>query len=262
MAARATASPLPAGLFLVALALLMRTQPPWGGADRNLAMVAIAGAALAASMFIRPNFAFAVVWLGAAYAWAAWRRQQTVKVFALAIGLVLALWMPFHNWYYGRELYLISKSGATISTPLGAKDYWAAAGDVLHGRLNTHAAAVTSAQLKGWLGGPGFVGANVVWFGWVMHSVNLFALAVSCWMALRWVIGRQEKSALGVVAVTVICAHLPMLFIFDTNIRYAMLGWDLSLILLVVWAAGRFASMAAAVADVSGSVALSGTTSR
>jgi hypothetical protein len=53
---------------------------------------------------------------------------------------------------------------------------------------------------------------------------------------MRWVVGRLKTgSALGVVAVASLCAHLPMLFIFTTNYRYAMLGWDLSIVVLVVW---------------------------
>ena len=39
---------------------------------------------------------------------------------------------------------------------------------------------------------------------------------------------------LAVVAVAALCAHIPMLFIFSTYYRYAMLAWDLNLIVLLV----------------------------
>src|SRR5471030_644831 len=106
--------------------------------------------------------------------------------------------MPFHNWYYGRELYLISKSGSTISVPLGPNDYLTAAGDILRGRMNTHAIAITSAQLKGWLGGPVFIGADVEWLAGPAHVLNLLALALCCWTALRWLVPGTYRTAIGV----------------------------------------------------------------
>jgi hypothetical protein len=227
------------GLFLLGLVLMLRTQAGWGEAERNRAMVGLAGAALAASMFIRPNFAVAVAWLGAAYAWTSWRRKDVGSIGALALGLGLALWMPFHNWYYGGEFYLISRAGATISLPLGVGDYLSALGDVLRGRLDTHATAVTSAQLSGWLWNPGFVylyADRLMPLAWAVHAVELFALIVTCWIACRWVAGGFVKDTkLAVMAVAAILAHAPMLFVYTTDYRYAMLGWDLSLVVLIVW---------------------------
>jgi hypothetical protein len=123
-----------AGLFLLGLLLMLRTEPRWGGPERATSVkAAAAGACLAAAMFIRPNFAFAAVWLGGSYAWACVRRRAYGRLAAVAGGLALALWMPFHNWYYGGELYAISKSGATLSVPLGPSDYAAAVRDALSG---------------------------------------------------------------------------------------------------------------------------------
>lgn len=75
-------------------------------------------AMMAAADHRRQRFALAVLWLGAAYAWASWRRKELWLIGALAFGLGLALWMLFHNWFYGGEFYFISKSGFTVSAPL------------------------------------------------------------------------------------------------------------------------------------------------
>jgi hypothetical protein len=225
------------GLYLLALALMLRTEPYWGGTRRNVALATVAGASLAASMFIRPNFAFAVVWLGAAYAFSAWRRKDAASVLAVAVGLGLALWMPFHNVYYGGEFRLISRSGATISVPIGVSDYGAAAIDAFRGRFDTNAVGIISTQLRGWLWSPGLlVRPQLAPLAWVAHGIKLLALAIAIWVAVRWLAGRcSEGSDLGVVAVAAICAHVPMLFIFTTHYRYAMLGWDLALVVAIVW---------------------------
>lgn len=245
------------GLFLLGAVLLLRTQPAWGGTETSRPMVFIAGVALSASMFIRPNFAIAVVWLGAVYAWFSWRRRDTWAITALALGLGLALWMPFHNWYYGGEFYLISKSGATISVPLGPGDYASALGDGLAGRLDSPAIEKTSAQLRGWLWAPpGFLAPGLLLHlrlvpaAWIAQVVNLFALMIAFWVAVRWIASRCARgTGLAVVAVAAICAHIPMLFLFGTHYRYAMLGWDLSLIVLIVWLAGFFTPASTAAGD-------------
>jgi hypothetical protein len=225
------------GLFLLGLALMLRTQPAWGGTDRSLTLAWVAGAALAGSMFIRPNFAIAVAWLGAAYALASWKQKDVAMMVALAAGLVLALWMPLHNWYYGGEFHLISKSGATVSVSLGVRDYVAALADLVRGRLHTGATALTSKQIEGWLLAEGFIMLpQLKPFAWAAHAVKLLALIVTMSVAARWVAGGLTRGAdLGVVAVASLCAHLPMLFLFTTNYRYAMLGWDLSIVVLIVW---------------------------
>jgi hypothetical protein len=222
--------------FLLGLVLMLRTQPAWGGTNDNHAFVWIAGAALAASMFIRPNFAFAVVWMGAAWAWASWRRHDVTAVAALALGLGLALWMPFHNWYYGGELYLISKSG-TLVVPLGAGDYLLAAGDILQGQLRTARTAAVAAQFRGWLADPGplfFESSPLA--GSILYAAHLLGLGLAGWTAAQWLTrGAAKRPALSVIAVAALLAHAPMLFIFDTDYRYAMLGWLLSLIVLAGW---------------------------
>ncbi len=218
------------GLFLLGLALMLRVQPRGDGHPQNFAMVWTAGAALAASMFIRPNFAIAVVWLGAVYAWCCFRARDAPSVAVFAFGLGLALWMPFHNWYYGGELYFISRSGATVALVLGPGDYASALRDAISGRLDTHEVALTFAQLRGWL----WTDAQRPW-EWVAHGVRLLALAVTSRVAFRAMLARSSEQymALGVVAVAALLAHVPMLFVHATLNRYAMLGWDLAIVVLV-----------------------------
>ncbi len=225
------------GLFLLGLVLMLRTLPDWGGDERNLTMVTVAGATLAVSMMLRPNFAIAVVWLGAAYAWFALKRKDLAALAAVACGLAVALWLPFHNWFYGGGFYLISQSGATVSVPLGVHDYVTAASDLLHGRVASPSIAVTSHQLQGWLWNPGFlVREALLPLAWALHLVALLGLLVSVWVAARWAAtGFTRGTDIAVVAVASLCAHLPMFFIFSTHFRYAMLGWDLNLVVLLVW---------------------------
>jgi hypothetical protein len=235
------------GLFLLGLVLMLRTLPEWGGQDRNLSMVTVAGVTLAVSMMLRPNFAIAVVWLGAAYAWVSLKRKDVAAFGAVAAGLAVALWLPFHNWFYGGGFYLISQSGATVSVPLGVRDYAAAAGDLLHGRVASPAIALTARQLQGWLWNPGYLVRDALLpLAWALHVVALLGLLVSVWVVARWAAtGFTRGTDLAVVAVASLCAHLPMLFIFSTHFRYAMLGWDLNLVVLLVWLV-RLLSLAAA----------------
>lgn len=227
---------LASGLFLLGLLAMLRTQTGWGGTERSLPVVWGAGAALAACMFLRPNYALAVIWLGAAYTWASLKHRDVGSVIALGLGLGLALWMPFHNWYYGGEFYLISASGSSYSLSLGVGDYVVALGDILRGRLDSEAVAVISEQLKGWLWDPGFLVRPGLWpLAWAAHAVKLLALIVTCWVVVRWVAGRLLGTDLAVVAVAAVTLHIPMLFTYTTHYRYAMLGWDLALVVLIVW---------------------------
>jgi hypothetical protein len=228
------------GFFMLALVLMLRNQPAWGGSVPGRWEAWAGGAALAASMFIRPNLAFAVVWMGAGYAWASWQRKDLGGIAIFAFGLGLALWMPAHNWVYGGEFYLISKSGATISVPVGVGDYATALGDVLRGHGESPAATMTGAHLKGWLWDPGLVVRGELRpLAWGAHVVKLAALLVTCGIALRWMVRRFDgHPGLPVVAVASLLAHLPMLFVFATQYRYAMLAWDLTLVVLIVWLAG------------------------
>jgi hypothetical protein len=228
------------GLFLLGLLLFLRAQPSWGGTDRSLANVWLAGVALAASMFVRPNFVFAVVWLGIVFIWTSFKRERP-RALAAGLGLATALWMPFHNWFYGHEFHLISKSGATVSVPLGVRDYAAAFGDMVGLFPNGAAHAAVAGQLSGWLWDPGFVlWPQLMSAAWFTQGIKLAALVVSSVYALRWARGRADRTALQVIAVAAVCALLPMLFVYSTASRYAMLGWDLSLFVLAVLATQQF----------------------
>lgn len=220
-----------AALFFFGMLLLMRTQPAWGGASDRVLPVWLGGAALAGAMFIRPNFALAVAWLGAAYAWLSCCQGRWRNFAALAAGLGLALWMPAHNWYYGGELYLVSKSGLTVATPIGPGLYGAAALDAVAGRLQSAELTQAVAQLKGALFSGPFRAVGGESLASVAHAIRLSGLAAAVVLALRWGWGRLRGSPVpGVIAVAALAAHVPMLFVFATYDRYAVLGWDLSLL--------------------------------
>ena len=228
------------GFFMLAVVLMLRSQPEWGGETSDSRSAWLAGAALAASMFVRPNFAFAVVWMGMAYAWTSWRRRDLHGIAIFALGLGLALWMPLHNWLYGGEFYLISKSGATVSVTLGVGDYLRALSDLVRGRLDTPTVAMTGTHLGGWLWDPGLVVRGILRpLAWCAQVVKLAALVVTCGIAIQRLSRRFDgHPGLPVLAGASLFAHLPMLFVFATQYRYAMLAWDLSLIVLIVWLAG------------------------
>lgn len=221
-----------AGLFLLGLALILHLHPRWGPTqERNLALAWVAGAALAASMFIRPNFALAVVWLGLVYAWSLLRSRDVAAATLFASGLGLALWMPFHNWYFGGELYLVSRSSMSVALPIGVREYLSAAADVVSGRFDSSAVGIAAAQVRGWLWSDPRTPAE-----WMALVFRLVALAASCAVAVRAAFGgyRSRRYApLAVVAVAALLAHVPMLFVHATFDRYAILGWDLSIIVLI-----------------------------
>jgi hypothetical protein len=226
------------GCFLLGLLLALRTRQEWGGVDTNLALVCLAGACLAASIFIRPNFVFAAAWVWAAYVWVAMGARDRGAAVALTAGIALTVWMPFHNWFYGGELYLISKSGSTFAVTLGLGDYLAAAGSALTGHFDTASVAATSRQIKGWLAGPGF--SYQEWLqpvAWIAHGIKLLSLLVAGWLVVQWAAQRfSDHRPLAIVALASICAHVPMLFVFNTDHRYSMLAWDLGLFVLAVHA--------------------------
>jgi hypothetical protein len=126
----------------------------------------------------------------------------------------------------------------TISMPLGTGDYIAALGSLARGQVNSPAATAISKQITGWLAGPGFMYRE--WLepaAWLLHAVKIAALPVALWVALRWVMsGFSRGAGPAVLAIASFCAHAPMLFVFTTAARYAMLGWDLAVLALVVYA--------------------------
>lgn len=223
------------GAFLTGAVLLLRTQPAWGGRERSLAVISCAGAALALAVFVRPNFALAVVWMGAMYAWLTHRRGDYTALVAFAAALGLALWMPYHNWYYGGQFHLISGS-ADVAVPIGPREYVNALADAVSGRTDTGAASVVARQLSGWLLAPGFVPREVLRpLAWVAHGLGLLGLAAT--VAVVFTSGRRRRwssDGLAVVAMSALLAHVPMLFVHSPHYRYAMLGWDLSMVVLVV----------------------------
>jgi hypothetical protein len=101
-------------------------------------------------------------------------------------------------------------------------------------------------QFKGWLWVPGLViRREVLPVAWAMQVIKLFALFTVVWVLVRWSLsGFRKGTDLAVVSGASIGALIPMLFVFSPIYRYAMLGWDLALIVLIVSVA-RFGSVTA-----------------
>lgn len=225
-----------AGLLFIGALPVVLSRLPRSSGDPASASLAAAGLALAGSMFIRPNFALAVVWLAIYFTWVSWRHRAFRPLAAFGAGMSVALWMPFHNWYYGDAFYLIASSATQFSLPVTPGHYARAAVDLLRANFDSDVVQVVRRQLQGWLWSPGFViRPEVALFAWTLHLVKLLALITAGWTVVRWAIGRRPETpaALSVVAVTALLAHLPMLFAVMTHYRYAMLAWDLSLVVLI-----------------------------
>ncbi len=233
--------PIGVVLFLFGLLVLLRSEPRWGGQQSTPRHLWLGGLAFALSVFIRPNYILAVAWISAAYAWASWRRNDVATIAALAAGLAFTAVMPLHNWYYGGEFILLSKSGSTSAAmAFGVGDYVRALGELVTGRIGEGSTfAVLFAKLRLWLFDPGAnlhtsLGTVTRW----LHPVKLFALAVTIWVAARS-LSRRPAAPMGlaIVAMAALLSLVPVLFSSFTTFRYTMFGWDLSLMVTIVWVA-------------------------
>lgn len=228
--------PIGSGLFFIGLLLFLKSQPQWGGSgDRWLAFVG--GGCLAASMFVRPNFALAVPLLGIFFMYASWRSRDFPLMLSAAAGLAFALWLPFHNYVYGHVFVLISASGSSVSVPLSPLTYLKASGELVTGNWQGLHIVQAGKQLWGWLWNlpelrPYYRATTVVF-----TVLRLPTLAVAATLAFM---SHRKQGFLPILSWTAIAAHIPMFFIFSTDFRYAMLAWDLCAIATLVVIAGKF----------------------
>lgn len=225
------AEPIGSGLFLVGLFLFLKSQPHWGG-DADSWSAFIGGACLAGSVFLRPNHAIAVALLGFFYLCASWRVHNFKVMFSALAGLVLGLCMPLHNYYYGHEFYLISKSGASL-VPLKPMTYLTALHEFITGQMHGTQLTMAVDQIKGWLWRPPMTqfplktGVEALLF---LRFITLFTTLFALFIPVR------KAPQLVLLAWITLAAHLPMLLIFDTKFRYGLLGWDLSAIVTITLA--------------------------
>ena len=227
--------------FLLGLLVMLRSEPRWGGHQSTPRHLWLAGLAFAISVFIRPNYILAVAWISAAYAWASWRRNDVASIAALAAGLAFTAVMPLHNWYYGGEFILLSKSGSTSAAMgFGVGDYVRALRDLVTGQTGEGSSfTILFAKLRLWLFDPGAeLHTSLHTITRWLHPVKLFALAVTIWVAVRS-LGRRPAAPTGlaIVAMAALLSLVPLLVSTWTTFRYAMFGWDLSLMVTIVWVA-------------------------
>jgi len=223
------AEPISSGLFFVGLFLFLKSQPNWGG-DANSLSAFIGGACLAGAVFLRPNYAITVILLGVFFIYASWRCCNfKIMVFAIA-GLGLALWMPIHNYIYGNQFVLISTSREQ-ALPLSPITYLMTAYEFVNGHW--HGTQLTQAvnQIKDWLWTqppiqfPLKTGIGLLLF---LRLMTLFTTLSALFVPIR------KAPHLVLLAWLAMAAHLPMLFVFNTKLRYDLLGWDLSTIVTIM----------------------------
>jgi len=221
------------GFFMLGFYLFLRSHPRWGGQQDGL-FAFTGGMCLAGSMFLRPNFAIAVPLLGLFYILTSWRAKSFKIMIVAMAGLAFALWMPLHNYLYGHQFVLISLSGATIAITLSPLTYLQAGYELLFGNSNGQHVNEVIKQLSGWLWTlprlEPYPSLKLV--AELFMAMKLVTLAVTVFVAFRSIFLRQE--AIFVLAWTALAVHIPMLFIFGSHFRYAMLAWDLSAILTLI----------------------------
>jgi hypothetical protein len=221
------------GFFMLGFYLFVRSHPRWGG-QQDWFYAFTGGMCLAGSMFLRPNFAIAVSLLGLLYVFSSLRSKLFKIMIAAMVGQAFALWMPLHNYLYAHQFILISLSGATISVPLSPLTYLQAGYELLSGNCNSQHVNEVINQLSGWLWSlPHLPFARLTLILESFMVIKLVTLIVTVFIAFRSIFLREE--AYFVLAWTALAAHIPMLFVAGSGkFRYAMLGWDLSAILILI----------------------------
>ena len=224
------AEPMGSGLFFLGLVLLLKAQPRWGG-NRDGGLAFLGGACLAGSMFVRPNYALAVPLLGLLFVIASWRSGDFRIIFTAAAGLSLALFMPLHNYIFGHRLVLISASGTTISLSLSPWNYIQGVYELITGQWNGPNLTKTAKQVWDWLRAlpelRHFTRAVAV----IFTLLRIPTLFLCVFMAFRY---RKKPEVLPVLSGVALAAQIPILFIFEPQFRYAMLGWDLCIIVTLL----------------------------
>ena len=185
-------------------------------------------------MFLRPNYAIAVSLLGLLYVVTALSARSYASIMAAMAGLAFALWMPLHNYLYGHQIVLISLSGTTISITLTPLTYLQAAYELLTGAWNGHHFTDVMKQLSDWLWAlPRLPHPLLKPLADLFLGVKVVTLVVTFLIAFRLIPHMRKETV--VLAWTAIATHVPLLFVFaPERFRYAMLAWDLSLIVTIV----------------------------
>lgn len=227
------AEPLGSGLFFLGFFLFLKSQPRWGGYVSAWSAF-IGGACLAGAVFLRPNYAIAAVLLGTLFLYASLRDHHFRILLPALAGLGIALLMPLHNLYFSHEFYLISKSGATYSVPLSPLTYIQALGEWFTGHWQGPHLSQAIHQIKGWLWTPPVPQFPLHWGIPMLLLLRLFSL---CFTFYALFISPKQIPHLALLAWIALAAHLPMLFVFATPLRYDLLGWDLSAIATIMLAA-------------------------
>jgi hypothetical protein len=228
-------------LYLLGLLLLLKIQPSWGGSYKYTFPVAwFSGFFLALSMFVRPNFSIAVVFLGGLYVLKTVFQKKYKFAMSFILGLSVALWMPFHNWFYGGEFYLISKSGSNLLITFNIFDYINVLVNYLQSGMVTPKGYELIEHTKAWAFNPGHVPhSSINWFSWLMLVVKLSGLLLLFWISLGVMRKTLENDkGLAIVSISTLLLFAPILFVMIsefTSQRYISLAWDLSVMILIIF---------------------------
>lgn len=214
------------GFFMLGFYLFLRSHPRWGGRQDGL-FAFTGGVCLAGSVFLRPNFAIAVVLLGLFYIF-----TNCKTIWAVMAGLSFALFMPLHNYLYGDQFVLIVAS-REMSLPITPLTYLQAGYEIICGNLNSPNVDNVVKQLLGWLLRIPHLPHPVLKFAAeIFQLIKLASLALTVYIAFSPAFFKRKT--IFILAWTALAAHIPMLFVYMPRFRYGMLGWGLSIILVLV----------------------------
>lgn len=190
-----------------------RFWPAWSGA-----------LLLALGVFLRPNIAPVTGIAMAGAALMALAPLQPRRLIGLCLGFALVLFMPLHNWIWGKALVLFSSNSADSNLLVMPPSAWLAAlGELMRLDLGgAHVARVVQ-QLGGWLSGVSESALTI--------PLHVAGLVVLVHVALR---GRAYDPWLRLLAVATVAQQCVGLFYVGTP-RYYLLTWLLTFVVVAAW---------------------------
>lgn len=209
--------PIGYAAFLGALALIAHYIPTKMGAAPDAPMPTFwVGLAMALSIAMRPNLAIAAVLVLAMLGLWLLMKRRLVTLAGLAVGFAPILLIPWHNWYFGGEIVLLTSSAFDPSNLHTSPMSYVAA---LEEMLRVEFAGPNLTQVLSQLG---------KWNSWT-DFYRLLPLLVALLVVV------QGSYAIYLRAIALVAASLQAgLFFYDNSGRYAYLAWLLVFVVFLV----------------------------
>jgi hypothetical protein len=193
------------------------------GPGRRFAPAFCAAFLLALAVFMRPNIAPYIGVLGAGAGIMALVQGQWARVAGLVAGIAPAAFMPWHNWYFGKQFVLFSANAQHEAIYLMLPSAYMQA-LIEFATLNFRGENLTRAvvQIADWLSGV---------------SGSYFAIPIGVAAVAIIVVVAAHKTFdpwLRLIALATLAQHGVMLF-YATTQRYHLLTWLMSYLIVTAW---------------------------